>query len=250
MVVTTEGSGVNPGRIAWDATNQKLLVTDARGADTTVFVYQFNNDGTNETKLGVGISTSTVIDQATACQVTSNNRIAYQSGNRKGIMDLDGSTQSNFSTTNVDFHDLAPTEFVDECYFFDAATIDLQRADYEAGGIVEVLDAVSVAAIVTDRANISESFAYWRFGKTLRRVSRDGTGDTEIYDGIDITDMNVLIGIDSGRIYFIYTLAGEVFIGSVTKAGADFMSHGRIDVIAGTLWAANCATIAPETAGS
>lgn len=251
QIITTEGSGVNPGRIAWDATSQKLLVVDARGADVTVFVYQFNSDGTGETKLGETISATDTIDIQTSVQVSSNTppRIAFNNTNKRGTMELDGTSQAFYSEVNNNIRDLAPSNFDDNFYNFQGGA-DLFRTQYVTGSNVEMLDGVSVADVVTDRANLDELLVYWRTGKTIRRVAHDATGDTEIYAGADITDMLVLIGIDSGRIYFIYTLAGGVFIGSVTKAGADFQSHGRIDVIASTFWASTCATIAPETAGS
>ncbi len=251
-IITTEGSGVNPGRIAYDATNNKLLVVDARGSDTTVFVYQFNLDGTGETKLGGTISLTDTISDVTSVQVSSNDppRIAFNNVNKRGTMELDGSSQAFYSEINGNIFDLAPSNFDDNFYNFQSGA-DLFRTQYVTGSNVEMLDGVSVADVVTDRANLSELLVYWRTGKTIRRVAHNATGNTEIYDGADVTSINVLIGIDSGRIYFIYTLTGDVFIGSVTKAGADFQSHGRIDVVTGeTFWAANCATIAPEAAGS
>jgi len=249
VVVTTEGTGINPGRIAWDATNQKLLIPDARGADATLFIYQFNADGTGETKLGGTISGSDAIDQDTSVQVSSNDRIAFNNFNKRGTMELDGSSQAFYSEINASIRDLAPSDFDDNFYNFQQGA-DLYRTQYVTGSVVEMLDAVSVGDVVTDRANLDELLVYWRTGKTIRRVAHDATGDTEIYDGADVTDMLVLIGIDQGRIYFIYQLAGSYFIGSVTKAGADFQSHGQIDLIAGTTWAGNCATLAPQIAGS
>ncbi len=251
-IITTEGSGVNPGRIAWDATNQKLLVTDARGSDTALFVYQFNNDGTGETKLGGAISTSLTLNQSASVQVSSNEppRLAFNSLQKKGTMELDGTSQAFYDESNFSRLDLAPSDFDDNFYNIDSS-LDLRRTQYVTGSDVEMLDGVSVGDVVTDRANLDELLVYWRTGDTIRRVAHDGTGNVEIWDGAEVTSILVLIGIDSGRIYFIYVLTGDVFIGSVTKAGADFTSHGRIDAVTGeTFWAANCATIAPEAAGS
>lgn len=241
-IITTQGSGVNPGRMGYDAASKRILFVDARGADVTLFVYAANPDGTGITKIGGAISTTTSFDQGDNCQISSNGRIIYQSTQRAGSMDLNGSNQVHCSELSGTRHDLAPSEFDNECYRTDGSA-DLFRLQFVTCSSVEMLDAVSVADVVTDRPNISESLVYWRTGKTIREVAHDASGDQEIWDGAEVTSLFLLIGINEGRIYFVYGLAGETLIGSVTKAGGDFTSHGRIDNLGFAFVAANCGTL-------
>jgi len=242
-IITTAGTGANPGRITWDNVRKKLLFLDARGGDVALHVYEADDDGTNIVKLSGATSSSTTLDNFDGVMFTSNGRIAYHTTNQKGIMNSDGAGKNSWSTSNFDKRDMAATGTVDEVYNMDGDGNPLDYIDYETGVITQILAAPTGQDVVSDREDFAATEVFYRVGKTLRKVLRDGTGDAEIYAGGDITNMQVVIGIDTGRIYFVYDLAGNTHIGSILKAGTGFTDHGRIDDLSATNWNARCGTI-------